>query len=65
LELPMLRAGTVGTHPRFVRMIRELIEERMCDAPRLALGKLGPSPDECPIGCCAYTPRRPAASSNS
>ena len=25
----MIRAATVGTHPRFVRMIRELIEERM------------------------------------
>ena len=25
----MVRAGTVGTHPRFVRMIRELIVERI------------------------------------
>jgi ferrochelatase len=29
LGLTMLRAATVGTHPRFVTMIRELIEERV------------------------------------
>lgn len=47
------RAGTVGVHPRFVRMIRELILERLDPhAPRLALGHLGPSPDECPPDCC-------------
>jgi len=47
------RAGTVGVHPRFVRMIRELIFERLDpQAPRLALGGLGPSPDECPATCC-------------
>ena len=28
LGLNMIRAATVGTHPRFVQMIRELIEER-------------------------------------
>ncbi len=51
------RAATVGTHPRFVRMIRELIEERMKPgSPRPALGALGPSPDECPNTCCAPAP---------
>jgi ferrochelatase len=29
LNLPMIRAGTVGTHPRFLSMIRDLIAERM------------------------------------
>lgn len=29
LGLNMIRAGTAGTHPRFVAMIRELIEERL------------------------------------
>jgi len=49
----MVRAATVGTAPRFVRMIRELIEERMSDSPqRLAMGALGPSLDVCPEDCC-------------
>jgi ferrochelatase len=53
LGLVMVRAGTVGTHPRFVRMIRELALERMTDAPvRLHLGTRGPAPDVCPPDCC-------------
>jgi protoporphyrin/coproporphyrin ferrochelatase len=53
LGLNFVRAGTVGTHPRFVRMIRELVEERLSDNPvRLALGTLGPSHDHCPVDCC-------------
>jgi ferrochelatase len=60
LGLNFVRAGTVGTHPRFVRMIRELVEERLSDSPqRLALGNFGPSHDECPADCCKYEPRRP------
>jgi ferrochelatase len=59
--LRMVRAQTVGTHPRFIRMIRELICERMDQGqPRLALGALGPRPDVCAADCCAR-PRRPAA----
>jgi ferrochelatase len=51
--LRMVRAKTVGTHPAFVRLIRELILERMGEvADRRALGKLGPSHDVCPEGCC-------------
>jgi ferrochelatase len=53
LGINLVRAGTVGTHPRFVRMIRELVEERLSDAPvRLHLGTRGPAPDVCPAGCC-------------
>jgi ferrochelatase len=53
LGLNMVRAATVGTHPRFVRMIRELVEERLSDAPvRLHLGARGPAPDACPPDCC-------------
>jgi ferrochelatase len=53
LGLNMVRAGTVGGHARFVRMIRELIQERLDPAaPRLALGRNGPFPDTCPPGCC-------------
>jgi protoporphyrin/coproporphyrin ferrochelatase len=53
LGVNMVRAATVGTHPRFVRMIRELIVERMAGAAdRSALGKLGASHDVCPEDCC-------------
>jgi ferrochelatase len=58
LGLNMVRAETVGTHPRFIRMIRELICERMAQgAERPALGGLGPRPDVCPVGCCALPQR--------
>ncbi len=61
LGLQMVRAKTVGTHPRFIRMIRELICERMDENPgRAALGVLGPRPDVCPADCCPM-PRRPEA----
>ena len=61
LGLHMVRAATVGTHPRFVRMIRELVQERLSENPsRLSLGNLGPSHDVCPVDCCAYQPRKPA-----
>ncbi|MGD9645589.1 MAG: ferrochelatase [Pirellulales bacterium] len=53
LGLNVVRAGTVGVHPRFVRMVRELIVERMTPgAPRPALGVLGPRPNRCDPGCC-------------
>jgi ferrochelatase len=52
LGIKMVRAKTVGTHPRFVSMICELIEERIAGAPKRALGNLGPSPDVCEQNCC-------------
>ena len=56
LGLDMVRSGVVGCHPRFVRMIRELVLERLDpSAPRPALGTLGPWPDQCPAGCCRTT----------
>ncbi len=59
LGLSMVRAGTVGTHPQFVSMIRELIEERLgLRTERRALGSHGPSHDVCPIDCCP-APQRP------
>lgn len=53
LGLNMIRAGTVGTHPAFVGMVRDLIVER-ATAPkqRRALGTLGPAHDFCPVDCC-------------
>ncbi len=53
--LRMIRVPTVGTHPRFVTMVRELIQERVSGSgKRPALGSQGPAPDECPADCCRY-----------
>jgi protoporphyrin/coproporphyrin ferrochelatase len=55
LGLFMVRARTVGTHPRFIRMLRELIAERMGIVPessRRSLGRDGPSHDVCSESCC-------------
>jgi ferrochelatase len=58
----MVRAATVGTDPRFIAMIRELIEERLGGSPvRRSIGRLGPVPDICPADCCVYAPRPAAA----
>jgi len=66
LGINLVRAATVGNHPRFVTMIRELIEERLTDTPnRLAVGNHGPSHDVCPTDCCLYTPGRPARPSGA
>jgi protoporphyrin/coproporphyrin ferrochelatase len=48
----MVRASTAGTHPAFVRMIRELILERTAGATPRALGDRGISHDVCPVDCC-------------
>ena len=50
--IKLTRAGTAGTHPLFVEMIRELVLERMNKTERPALGSLGPSHDVCPENCC-------------
>ena len=58
LGITLTRAATVGTHPAFVAMIRELIEERLGKVTvRQSLGKRGPYRDECPPDCCRYQPR--------
>lgn len=60
LGMKMVRAASVGTHPRFIQMIRELIQERMAENPqRPYLGDLGPNHDVCPANCCMPS-KRPA-----
>lgn len=59
LGLTLVRAATVGTHPRFVRGIRELIEERTIAAPRCSLSVLGSTPGMCAADCCPPPPARP------
>ncbi len=51
LGLVFARAGTAGSHPAFVRMIRQLLEERRAGG----LPRLGTN---CPAACC-YVERRP------
>jgi len=59
LSLPMTSAKTVGAHPKFIGMIRELILERIDPAQeRRALGSLGPRADVCVEDCCP-APGRP------
>jgi ferrochelatase len=52
LGMKMVRAATAGTHPAFVRMIRELILERVHNEPARFLGTRGPVHDVCPADCC-------------
>ncbi|MDA1163032.1 MAG: ferrochelatase [Planctomycetota bacterium] len=52
IGLNMVRAGTVGTHPEFVSMIRRLIEERIAGVLPEAIGQFGPSHNQCPAECC-------------
>ncbi|MEV4616299.1 ferrochelatase [Kitasatospora sp. NPDC049258] len=67
LGLPVARAATVGTDPRFTAAVRELVLERAAvergvPVERCALGTLGASHDVCAVACCP-NPRapRPAA----
>jgi protoporphyrin/coproporphyrin ferrochelatase len=45
LGVAFVRAGTAGTHPAFVAMVRELVEERRSGTPP----RLG---THCPASCC-------------
>jgi protoporphyrin/coproporphyrin ferrochelatase len=60
LGLTMVRAATAGTHPRFVTMVRELIEERLSGTTdRATVGTLPARPDQCPLDCCPAPAARP------
>jgi ferrochelatase len=48
----LVRATTVGVHPKFLQMIRELIEERFGLRQPRAIGQYPPSHDVCAAGCC-------------
>jgi len=62
LGVQMIRAATVGTHPRFVAALRELVVERATgSAQRPAVGDMPANHDVCPLDCCTYEPRRPPA----
>ncbi len=63
INLNVVRAETAGTHPKFVRMIRELILERIAPetTPRRASGARGANHDVCPANCCLIGAMRPVA----
>ena len=58
LGINMVRASSVGTHPAFVSMIRELILERTTGFEKRAIGNMPPNWDVCPGGCCPAPQRR-------
>lgn len=60
IGINLVRSAVVGCHPRFVAMIRELIQERLDEnAERRFLGPLGLSPDTCSGSCCRWQTGRP------
>jgi ferrochelatase len=64
LGLPVARAATAGTDPRFVAMVADLLAESRAAADgqlavaRPARGALGPRVSPCVAGCCP-NPRGP------
>lgn len=53
LGLNIVRAATAGTHPAFIKMIRELVMERIDPSTeRRSLGARGPRHDLCATDCC-------------
>jgi ferrochelatase len=62
LGVELFRAATVGLHPAFVSMIRELILERTEGRERRRLGAQGASCDACGPACCPRPGRPPVKS---
>ena len=61
LGLNLVRASSAGTHPAFVAMIRELIEERLgLTSERRVVGRYAASHDTCPTDCCLPGTGRPS-----
>lgn len=60
IDLPMARAATVGTDPRFVAALRRLVLERAAvargdsegESLSNVVGRLRAFPDVCPLNCC-------------
>ncbi len=70
LGIHFRRAKTLGSHPDWIRSIRELLAERIeteqgKNAERPALGTMGPCHDVCPADCCTYTSQRPLQKSKN
>ena len=65
--IPVARAATAGTDPRFIAMVADLLEESRAEAdglsrvPSPTTGELGPRVVPCAAGCCP-NPARTASS---
>ena len=57
--IELVRAGTAGTHPLFVRGLADLLDEHLVGAAPKALGTLGPRTWPCEPGCCPPPQRHP------
>jgi protoporphyrin/coproporphyrin ferrochelatase len=55
LGIQFCRAETVGIHPKFIAMIRELIEERFHVREKKVIGNMPANWDVCPADCCLYS----------
>jgi ferrochelatase len=54
----MSRAATPGNHPKFIGMIRKLIQERLNGCSKECVGQFPANHDVCPVDCCP-APARP------
>jgi ferrochelatase len=63
-NLRMVRAATVGVHPKFLGMIRELVRERTGECEARAIGRYGPHQDVCRDDCCPAPARRPSSAAS-
>lgn len=67
LGMKLVRAGSAGTHPAFIRTIGELVCERISSsAQKPAIGLYPANHDVCPEDCCPapQRPGRPPASAD-
>ncbi len=64
LGLGFTRAATAGTHPRFVRMISELVAEYVHGSPAQSVGNLPPRPAVCALDCCPAPARKSSQTPN-
>ena len=60
LGITMVRVATVGTHPRFVSGLADLLDEHLVGAEPQAIGRFPPRRWPCEPGCCP-APVRPGA----
>lgn len=60
IGLGFVRAATAGVHPRFIRMISEIVDEYTKGAPSLSVGQIPARPAVCPANCCPAPVRPPS-----
>jgi len=65
LGIEMTRVATVGTHPRFVGGLVDLVREQTDHAKPVAVGNLAPRPSPCAEGCCPAGAGRPGRPSTA